>query len=111
MNNQPQSLFDYLEAKARHTDPVSSHKAAELMNRKDTVRGHAFAILVVMRTLNAPVTAVEIARHIKDFDRVEVSRRLSGLEDKELVEKCGAEIVNGKCYSLWRLKNGCICGT
>ncbi len=98
------SLFDLIKAHARRHDVEPSHDAAQQMNKHKTAQSHAQLIYDVLENNSEPMTAIELAGIISDFDRVEISRRLSGLEDIGKIEKCGIKKHNNKSYSLWKIK-------
>lgn len=99
-SSQEMPLF---AARSRKGDCVPSQIAAAYMNKKHTAT-HAEKVLKMMRMMLVPVTAIELAGLIKDLDRIEISRRLSGLEKAGLVEKCGVKEHSDLKYSLWRTK-------
>lgn len=90
-------------ALSRRKDSQPSQFAAEYMNKRHTA-SHAEKVLKAMRMMLVPMTAVELAGLIKDIDRIEITRRLSGLEKAGMVEKCGVKEHNGLKYSLWRTR-------
>lgn len=88
----------------RKNDPKTSVFAAEYMNGTRRSATHAQKVLKMMRMMAVPMTAIELATIIKDLDRIEITRRLSGLEKAGIIEKCGVKEHNGLRYSLWKEK-------
>ena len=87
------SLFDGA-AKARRTDPSTSHEAArevELSGAAGTQRGQVLAALMRMDT----PTSGEIAA-TSGIDRHTVSKRLPELEEKCLARRLGTRICRAR---------------
>lgn len=92
------SLFDTEEsvygsipvapARARNSDPETSHEAAAKHNRSGNSAKHCIIVLRLVR-LSPGLTAVELhaSQDVSDLERHEISRRLSDLERAGQVQK------------------------
>ncbi len=90
-------------ARARRDDPASSHDAAERMNASGATGDHAARILAVV-SRGGGWTAWEITRAAGFTTNVEVSRRLSGINeivraDASLDRAC--RVTGRKCSTYW----------
>lgn len=90
-------------ARARRNDVEPSQIAAAAMNQRLT-KTHAQLVFRMMQMMAVPMTAVELATLINGIDRIEITRRLSGLEKAGMIEKCGQKQHCGLKYSMWRIK-------
>lgn len=80
-------LAPALPAKARHTDPQSSHEAARKVTRSGQAQSDREAILAVLRSKNG-LTAGEIARELGEgWTNVRVSRRTPEMEETGKVRR------------------------
>lgn len=91
-------------ARARRNDVETSQIAASAMNVTLT-KTHAQVVYRMMQMMAVPMTAIELASLIKGIDRIETTRRLSGLEKAGVIEKCGSKEHGNLKYSLWRIKD------
>lgn len=97
MNSTSPTLFDYADthAKARRTDPLTSHEAAESINvQKDE------ALVIEALTRFGPMTTIELAAKT-GRKREAISPRLRPLERKGLVV-VSSERRNGSI--VWSVK-------
>lgn len=90
-------------ARARNSDPASSHEAAAAMNRSGATDDHSQRILAVV-SRGGGWTAWEIAKAAKFASNVEVSRRLSGIKairkaDASLDRPC--RVTKRKSSTYW----------
>lgn len=89
-------------ARARKSDPVTSHSAAECVEASGVAAQRRAAITESLRR-NPEQTFREIAADIQ-VDPVEVMRRLNDLERARLVEKVGIRTCGtGRAMTTWRL--------
>ena len=91
-----------LFAKAKTTDPDSSHIAATNFDQSGQGKVQREKVLAAVRRFPGR-TAGELAKMIKTLDRVQVARRLSELKDVNLIargkaRKCGA---SGRTCCTW----------
>lgn len=85
------------EPRARRTDPVTSHEAAEKARQTGLADNHRAAILNVL-SAHTPLTAGEIG-HTIGLTNVQVCRRLSELE------KAGLAVRNSEPPRICRVMN------
>ena len=89
------NLFD--TAKARKKDPVTSHAAADRMNKADAVRGHKARIMAVLDQAMQPLNSSEIALKA-GLTFMAVNRRMGELDLQNKVKSDG--IRDGqRCWS------------
>lgn len=89
-------------AAARATDPVTSHIAADKVNRSGAVELRCWMIVSALQRENG-LTYREIAART-GLDPTETMRRLNTLELRGAVEKRGTEKINGRSMSRWWIK-------
>ena len=94
-SKQSGTLFD--TAVARKKDPVTSHAAADLMNKADAVRGHKAKIMAVLDQATQPLNSSEIALKAR-LTFMAVNRRMGELDLQGKVDSDG--IRDGqRCWS------------
>lgn len=91
-----QSAFDFASPRARNTDPMSSHEAAE-RQRHGRANTDAMAVLACVKAMQG-ATSAELAAFY-GLDRHMIARRLPDLEERQLVRrgeirKCKAHGTN-----------------
>ena len=86
-------------ARARTTDPDTSHDAADLMNRTGATSRHARFIVTAL-TRYGPLTGKEIADQTT-LTQIQIMRRMSELRDAGLVEDTGDRRER---QIVWRLR-------
>lgn len=94
---------EYIEARARHSDPVTSHQAAE---RSVEFSGkHASAIFCWLKDHPAGGTKDEIARGT-GIDAIAVARRIKELRDTAGVHDSGEtrKTPTGRNATVWRVR-------
>ena len=75
--------------RARATDPLTSHLAAEYVERTKLAEVQKARVMRALRTAGRPVTSMELAAH-SGIDRYAVARRLPELERQGAVERLHA---------------------
>lgn len=103
----PKVNFQPPRARARKTDPETSHEAANRVEASGGAGAHRALILDFLRDLGGAWTSAEIARYV-DLDRHQVARRLPELREKGLVvnDRQRTCSVNKTKAVEWRAK-GC----
>ena len=97
MDRYPEkSLFDV--AKARKDDAITSHRAADKMNKTDAVRGHKARIMAVLDQATQPLNSSEIALKA-GLTFMQVNRRCGELQKQG---KIGSDGIRGgqRCWSV-----------
>ena len=91
-------------ARARRTDPESSHEAARRVTDNGTAETHESRILECLRWAACPVTASEIGMDLK-LTNVQVLRRMKSMEKRGLIQRfprrhCRASGIKVVCWGL-----------
>ena len=92
---QSGTLFN--TAVARVKDPVTSHAAADRMNKADAVRGHKAKIMAVLGQATQPLNSSEIALKA-GLSFMQVNRRCGELKAQGKIDTDGIR-DNQRCWS------------